>query len=72
MRPSIIENSGWKGEEGTAILTADGQLAFFEGLADWAAARDALEITFLRLDGQAIAFHYNIVFHGILSPKLRI
>ncbi len=61
-----IESSGWKGQEGTAILEAKGQLAFFQALADWAAARDALEITFLRLDGTAIAFHYNIVFHGIL------
>jgi len=61
-----IESSGWKGDEGTAILEADGQLAFYEALADWAAARDALEITFLRLDGAAIAFHYNIVFHDIL------
>ncbi|MDH3724182.1 MAG: GNAT family N-acetyltransferase [Thermoleophilia bacterium] len=61
-----IENSGWKGQEGTAILAGDGQLAFYEALADWTAARDALEITFLRLDGAAVAFHYNIVFHGIL------
>jgi CelD/BcsL family acetyltransferase involved in cellulose biosynthesis len=61
-----IESSGWKGSEGTAMLTATGQLAFFEQLADWAAARDALEIVFLRLDGVAIAFHYNVVFHDIL------
>jgi CelD/BcsL family acetyltransferase involved in cellulose biosynthesis len=59
-----IEGSGWKGAEGTAVRNSPAQLAFYRSLSEWAAGRDILEIAFLRLDGQAIAFHYNMCVRG--------
>lgn len=51
-----IEDSGWKGK--TAIAASAPTLAFYTELARWAAARGWLRLTFLRLDGRAIAFRF--------------
>jgi CelD/BcsL family acetyltransferase involved in cellulose biosynthesis len=58
-----VESSGWKGREGTAIVSQPGTLAFYSNLAAWAAAEGWLRLGFLRLDGRAIAFEYMLE-HG--------
>lgn len=53
-----VEESGWKGEAGTAINADLATRRFYEGIARWAAARENLRLSFLRLDGRAIAFSF--------------
>jgi CelD/BcsL family acetyltransferase involved in cellulose biosynthesis len=55
-----VEGSGWKTEQGTAILSRPETKAFYGFAADWAAPRGSLRLAFLRLDGRAIAFHFTI------------
>jgi CelD/BcsL family acetyltransferase involved in cellulose biosynthesis len=55
-----VEGSGWKTEQGTAILSRPETHAFYRLVAAWAAARGSLRLAFLRLDGRAIAFHFTI------------
>ncbi|GEL21284.1 hypothetical protein PSU4_02380 [Pseudonocardia sulfidoxydans NBRC 16205] len=50
-----IEASGWKGESGTAILSDDRTRAFYGGLTAWAGAAGILRVSFLEVDGHAIA-----------------
>ncbi len=59
-----IESSGWKGEEGTAILASPETARFYREVADWAAARGWLRLWFLRLDGKALAFAFCIEHGG--------
>ena len=53
-----VEDSGWKAEAGTAILSQPATAQFYRELADWAASRGELRLWFLRVDGRAIAFAY--------------
>ena len=55
-----LERSGWKGREGTAIAQDDATQAFYSDLAHTAAAQGTLALYFLRLNGQAVAFHYGL------------
>jgi CelD/BcsL family acetyltransferase involved in cellulose biosynthesis len=55
-----VEGSGWKTEQGTAILSRPETTAFYRLVAGWAAPRGSLRLAFLRLDGRAIAFHFTI------------
>ena len=55
-----VEGSGWKTEEGTAILSRPDTEAFYRYVAQWAAPRGSLRLAFLRLDGKPIAFHFTI------------
>jgi CelD/BcsL family acetyltransferase involved in cellulose biosynthesis len=55
-----VEGSGWKTEEGTAIISRPETEAFYRYVAEWAAPRGSLRLAFLRLDGKAIAFHFTI------------
>ena len=50
-----LEASGWKGREGTAILTRPGQLAYYTSLCENFAQRGWLEWHFLRSNGRNIA-----------------
>lgn len=52
-----LEASGWKGEQGTAILSKPETRAFYTDLCRWAAARQMLRLVFVRLDGRPIAFN---------------
>jgi CelD/BcsL family acetyltransferase involved in cellulose biosynthesis len=59
-----LEAAGWKGERGTAIAR-DGRLAgFYRAVARDAAARGALAIRALDLDGRPVAVHLGIVHRG--------
>lgn len=55
-----IESAGWKGDEGTAIVSQDSTRRFYESVARWAAGRGWLRLAFLRLDGRPIAFGFAI------------
>jgi CelD/BcsL family acetyltransferase involved in cellulose biosynthesis len=55
-----IEASGWKGEAGTAIESAQETRRFYEDAAAWAAARGLLRIGFLRVDGRQVGFSYGL------------
>jgi len=55
-----VEASGWKGADGTAMASSPETRTFYTAVARWAAARGTLRLAFLRLDGQAIAFHLDI------------
>jgi len=59
-----VEASGWKGEQGTAIVSRPETLAYYTDAARWAAERGFLRLAFLRLDGAAIGFHLNVVADG--------
>jgi CelD/BcsL family acetyltransferase involved in cellulose biosynthesis len=59
-----VEASGWKGEQGTAIVSQPDTRRFYEEIADWAAERDILRIAILRIDGRAAAMHLSIEAGG--------
>jgi CelD/BcsL family acetyltransferase involved in cellulose biosynthesis len=59
-----IEASGWKGTEGTAISSRFETLGFYTSMAVWAATLGLLRVTFLRLDGTAIAADVGLCSGG--------
>ena len=61
-----IEAAGWKGREGTAILSNPADAAFYRALALEAAEAGALRIALLREDGRLIAYEYCIVAGDIV------
>jgi CelD/BcsL family acetyltransferase involved in cellulose biosynthesis len=60
-----IEGSGWKSELGTAIASWPETERFYRDVARWAAKNGWLRLAFLRLDGRAVAFHFNIVHERV-------
>lgn len=61
-----IEASGWKGEEGTAILSAPETAAFYRELAHRFHRRDALRWNRIAVDGEGIAFSLCLLGGGRL------
>jgi CelD/BcsL family acetyltransferase involved in cellulose biosynthesis len=55
-----VEALSWKGRRGTAIASRDDTTRFYTGLARWAASTGWLRLTFLRLDGRAIASQLDL------------
>lgn len=55
-----LEASGWKGERGSAMGQSPQTRGFYTELAREAAARGELVLSFLRLDGRAVAFHFAL------------
>ncbi len=53
-----IEATGWKGERGTAILSAASTRAFYTAVARAYHSRGELRLIWLDIDGQAAAFNY--------------
>jgi CelD/BcsL family acetyltransferase involved in cellulose biosynthesis len=65
-----LEASGWKGEGGSAIALDGALVRFYARIARDAAARGALAIRALTLDGRPIAVHLGLVHRGVyLLPK---
>ena len=60
-----VEQSGWKGERGTAIGSAAATRAFYQAVGAEAARAGALRLGFLRLDGRAIAFDFAMEHRGV-------
>jgi CelD/BcsL family acetyltransferase involved in cellulose biosynthesis len=55
-----VEALSWKGAQGTAIASDPRTRAFYEAVARWASARGWLRLAFLRVDGRAIAFQFDL------------
>jgi CelD/BcsL family acetyltransferase involved in cellulose biosynthesis len=58
-----LEGAGWKGARGTAIARDPALVGFYRSVAHDAAARGALALRALELDGRAVAIHLGLV-HG--------
>jgi CelD/BcsL family acetyltransferase involved in cellulose biosynthesis len=56
-----LEADGWKGREGSAILSIPADTVFYRSLAFAAAEAGALRIALLREEGRLIAFEYCVV-----------
>ena len=69
-RGFAIEGSGWKAEQGTAIVSRPETRAFYTRLAQWTAARGWLRLAFLALDGRPLAFQY-LIQHGGVTYQLK-
>jgi CelD/BcsL family acetyltransferase involved in cellulose biosynthesis len=55
-----VEAASWKGAKGTAILSRPSTDSFYRGVAHWAGSLGWLRLAFLRLDGRAIAFQFDL------------
>ena len=55
-----VESKSWKGRRGTAIAARDDTTRFYRDLGLWAADAGWLRLAFLRLDGRAIAFQFDL------------
>ncbi len=56
----LLESSGWKGREGTAIACDPVTRGFYAEYARKAALHGELSCYFLRVDGRAVGFHYGL------------
>lgn len=61
-----VELASWKRESGTAIAARADTLAFYRAVASWVAARGALRLHRLRLDGRTIAALYCVQERGVV------
>ncbi|MBN8471668.1 GNAT family N-acetyltransferase [Corallococcus exiguus] len=67
----LLEQSGWKGANGTAMAQDAKTRGFYTELARDSAYRKRLALYFLRVDGRAVAFQYGLEFGGryfLLKP----
>jgi CelD/BcsL family acetyltransferase involved in cellulose biosynthesis len=55
-----VEPSEWKARKGTGIASRTDTSRFYREVAEWAAERDLLRLSFLRLNGRAIAFQFGL------------
>lgn len=55
-----VEARSWKGERRTAIAARHETAQFYTQLGRWAAGAGWLRLAFLRLDGRAIAFQFDL------------
>ncbi len=61
-----VEASGWKGEAGTAIVSAPETERFYRLVGKAFAERDELRLSRIVLDGEAVAFDFCLLFDGRL------
>jgi CelD/BcsL family acetyltransferase involved in cellulose biosynthesis len=59
-----LEATGWKGAAGTAITSTPETERFYRAVAAWAAEHGLLRLSFLRVDGRAVAFHLGLETPG--------
>lgn len=59
-----LEGSGWKLEQGTAVVSRPDTLRFYTDVMRWAAAEGILRLFFLRVGGRAIATECCLVQDG--------
>ncbi|RYZ41326.1 MAG: GNAT family N-acetyltransferase [Myxococcaceae bacterium] len=67
----LLEQSGWKGQRGTAMAQDGKTRGFYTELARDSAYRGRLALYFLRLDGRAVAFQYGLEYgkrYFLLKP----
>lgn len=65
-RGFAVEASGWKGDAGTAILSAPETERFYRQVARAAQARDELRLSWIALDGELVAFDLTLLRGGRL------
>jgi CelD/BcsL family acetyltransferase involved in cellulose biosynthesis len=66
-----LEASGWKGQEGSAILCSAATRCFYDEMAESAARFGYFSLYLLELAGQLIAAHYAFTHRGrCYSPKV--
>lgn len=66
-----LEAAGWKGREGTAVLSNEEDARFYRALAFAAAEAGALRIAILREEGQLLAYEYCVVGgESVLAMKV--
>jgi hypothetical protein len=63
---TALEDSGWKGEQGTSIRRRPGYAANFRELVDSASRAGLLRWYTLRADGARIAMHLTLRAHGTI------
>ena len=63
-----LERSGWKGREGTAILSKPELRQFYDGVARCAEQFGYLSIYFLELGNTAVAAHLALTYGGAYYP----
>jgi CelD/BcsL family acetyltransferase involved in cellulose biosynthesis len=66
-----LEQSGWKGREGTAIAQDSHVAGFYSELARFAAHDGSLALYFLRVGGRPVAFQYSLTYgstYYLLKP----
>lgn len=63
----LLEGSGWKGRQGTAVNQHHATRAFHLQLLRSAEFNGRLSLFLLKLDGKPIAFHYGLTSHGVYS-----
>ncbi|MFP3581111.1 GNAT family N-acetyltransferase [Arthrobacter sp. SIMBA_036] len=61
-----LEAAGWKGNEGTAILSRPSTTQFYQELSAWAADQGLLRLHFLRLSGKLIAISLSLEQSGVV------
>jgi CelD/BcsL family acetyltransferase involved in cellulose biosynthesis len=61
-----LELGGWKGEQGIAVLSRRRTARFYRSVAEWAAQAGILRLSFLRLDGRAVAFGFRLEQQGVI------
>jgi CelD/BcsL family acetyltransferase involved in cellulose biosynthesis len=61
-----IEASGWKGENGTAVLSTPQTAAFYRSAARAFHARDEFRLSRIALDGATVAFDFGLLHGGRL------
>ena len=59
-----LEASGWKGQQGTAILSNQNTKLFYDEIAKAAAGNGYLSLDLLELNGRPIAAHYALIVGG--------
>ena len=67
----LLEATGWKGRNGTAMAQDRSTRDFYVELAHVAAARGWLALYLLRVQGRAVGFHYALAYEGrylLLKP----
>lgn len=60
-----VEGSGWKTAEGTAISTSPLARRYYTDLARWAGGEGWLRLTYIRVNGRAIAFGLGVEAFGV-------
>lgn len=60
-----VEASGWKGRQGSAIVQSPPTERFYREIAAWAAGYGWLRLALLWLDGEVIAFQFDLEHAGI-------
>lgn len=66
----VLERSGWKGAQGSAVSQSTATYGFHLELLRTAAFRENLSLFTLKLAGTPVAFQYGITSHGVYSLVL--